>query len=284
MVAFGDRAPEGKNLTNAAELDAADGAGDFGEPVVEADVGVMQPVGVRRNRAGVFPFHPIGQKLSLGTPAFHPIDKDLSLGTPALISEAAESFGMGEGMGQNGAAFTGGDLLVGIEAEDGEIAKSADASLMKFGTDRFAGVFNDYEVVPGGEVAKAMHVRGNAEGVDYEDGAGSRGQRAFNCGGCEVESDRVDVGEDGCGANVKDGVGYGDEGERGDDDFIAFSDAESEQGHVQACGAAADCDGVGDGVVCGQSGFERREFGTEAEMRSAQDCSYGSNFCFGDVG
>ena len=27
-----------------------------------------------------------------------------------------------------------------------------------------------------------------------------------------------------------------------------------------------------------------REFGTEAEMRSAQDCGDGSDFCFGDVG
>ena len=128
---------------------------------------------------------------------------------------------MGEGMGQDGAAFTGGDLLVGIEAEDGEIAKDADASLMKFGADRFAGVFDDYEVVPGGEVAKAMHVRGNAEGVDNEDGAGSRGQARFRLWrGVRLRVTGVDVGEDGRGANMKDGVGYGDEGERGNDDFI----------------------------------------------------------------
>ena len=135
-----------------------------------------------------------------------------------------------------------------------------------------------------GEVAEGGHVGGDAEGVDDEDGAGSRGEDAFDRGGREVEGDGIDVGEDRCGADVQDGVGDGDEGEGRDDDFIAFSDAEGEQGHVQACGAAADGDGVGDGVVCGKGGFERGEFGAEAEMGCAQDGGDGGDFGFGDVG
>ena len=51
----------------------------------------------------------------------------------------------------------------------------------------------------------------------------------------------------------------------------------------KACGAAADGDGVGDGVVGGESGFEGDEFGAEAEVGSAQDGSDGVDFCFGDV-
>ena len=44
VVAFGGGAAEGEDLVDAAELDAAEGAGDVGEAVVEADVGVMEPV------------------------------------------------------------------------------------------------------------------------------------------------------------------------------------------------------------------------------------------------
>jgi hypothetical protein len=63
--------------------------------------------------------HPIDEDLSLGTPALHPIDEDLSLGTSALIAQAAQAGGVGGRVGQDGSAFASGDLLVGIEAEDG---------------------------------------------------------------------------------------------------------------------------------------------------------------------
>ena len=70
-----------------------------------------------------------------------------------MIPEAAKTVGVELGVGQNGAPFAGGDLFVGIEAEDGEIAEGADAALMDFGADGFAGVFEDYEILSVGEVA-----------------------------------------------------------------------------------------------------------------------------------
>ncbi len=86
---------------------------------------------------------------------------------------------MGSSVGKNGAAFAGGDLLVGVEAEDGEIAEATNAALMEFGTDGFAGILDDHEIVVCGEVAESVHVGGNAEGVHDEDGAGSRGEDAL---------------------------------------------------------------------------------------------------------
>ena len=59
---------------------------------------------------------------------------------------------------------------------------------------------------------------------------------------------------------MEDCVGDGDEGEGGNDDFVTFTDAKREQRHVQAGCAAADGDGVWDGVVFGEGGFERGEF------------------------
>jgi hypothetical protein len=53
---------------------------------------------------------------------------------------------------------------------------------------------------------------------------------------------------------------------------------------MQSSGAAANGDGVGDGVIFGEGGFERCQFGTEAEMRGAQDGGDGNDFGLGDVG
>ncbi len=41
MVTLGGGATEGEDFVDTAELNAAEGAGDVGEAVVESDVGVM---------------------------------------------------------------------------------------------------------------------------------------------------------------------------------------------------------------------------------------------------
>ena len=75
---------------------------------------------------------------------------------PALISQAPETVGVGLGVGEYCAAFSGGDLFVGIEAEDREIAEGADAALVDFGTDGFAGVLDDDESMVRGEFAESV--------------------------------------------------------------------------------------------------------------------------------
>ncbi len=204
VVALGSGATEVENLADAAELNTAQGAGDIGQTVVEADIGVMKPL-----ECGRWSVQQCRARIS----AFHPIDKDLSLGAPPLIAKAAEAITVELRVRQDGAAFAGGELLVGVEAEDGEVAEGADAALMKFSTDRFAGVFNDDKVVARGKGAEGEHVGGNTEGMNDQDGTRSRGEESFDCGGDQVEGYGIDVGEDGCSADVEDGVGDGDEGE-----------------------------------------------------------------------
>lgn len=60
-----------------------------------------------------------------GPPASHPIDEDLSLGTPALIAQAAQPGGVGWILEEDCAAFAGGELLVGVKAEDRKVAEAA---------------------------------------------------------------------------------------------------------------------------------------------------------------
>ena len=87
---------------------------------------------------------------------------------------------MGLSVGKDCAAFAGGDLLVGVEAEDGEIAEAANAALVEFCTNGFAGVLDDREIVSLGEIAESMHVGGDSEGVNDQDGAGSPREDTFD--------------------------------------------------------------------------------------------------------
>jgi len=123
--------------------------------------------------------------------------------------------------------------------------------LAKLSADGFAGVLNEEEIVAGGEGLESGHVRGNAEGVNEEDGAGARGDGAFDGHWIEIESDGVDFREDGCGTDLQHGIGYSDESEGRDDDFVAFAYGESQQCEVKAGCAGADGYGVGDCVVGG---------------------------------
>ena len=76
-------------------------------------------------------------------------------------------------VGEDGAAFTGGELLVGIETEDGQVAEAAGKAALKLGADGFTCVFNEREVVAAGDGLERVHVGGDAEGVHNEDGAGA---------------------------------------------------------------------------------------------------------------
>ena len=94
----------------------------------------------------------------------------------------------------------------------------------------------------------------------------------------------VDFSEDWRGANLENCVGYGDEGEGWDDDLVAGADAEGEQSQVQARGAGAYSNGVGDGVILGKFGFKGWEFRAEGQVGRAEDGGDGVDLGLGNVG
>jgi hypothetical protein len=87
--------------------------------------------------------------------------------------------------------------------------------------------------------------------VDDQDGAGARGDGAFDCLWIEIKRDGVNLREYRCSADLQDCVGYGDECEGGDDNLVAFADAERQQGEMESCGAGADGYCVRNVVICG---------------------------------
>jgi hypothetical protein len=75
---------------------------------------------------------------------------------------------------------------------------------------------------------KCVHLSGDAERVDCEDGAGAGRDRALDCSGVEIERDEIQLNEDGRGAHLKDSIDHGHERKRGNDDLIAFAHTQRE--------------------------------------------------------
>lgn len=95
VVARGDKLALREDLADAAQLHAAESAGQLGKPVAETWLNLIEPI---------------------------------EAWIAALITEAAQARGVGGIVGQHGAALAGGHLLIGIEGHDGEIAEAADAT------------------------------------------------------------------------------------------------------------------------------------------------------------
>ena len=83
-----------------------------------------------------------------------------------------------------------------------------------------------------------------AEQVDRHDGLGGRRDPPLDGRRIDVERGRVDVGEDGPGAQPGDGAGRGEEGEAGQDHLVARPDVEGHQRQQQGVAARGAAHGV----------------------------------------
>ena len=103
-----------EDFVDSAELDAAESTGDFREAIVEADFGVVEPACARLT---------------------------------GLIAQTPQASGVSRVAGEDGAAFAGGELLVGVEAEDRQVPRAArtlrGGRIAVFCADGFAGIFDD---------------------------------------------------------------------------------------------------------------------------------------------
>ena len=147
VIALGGEAAEGEDFVEAGELDATESTGDVAKAVVEAGFG-------------------------LGEPAF--------VFCAALIAEFACVGGESGVAEDENAAFTGGDLLVGVEAEDASVTVAADGAVGDGGPQSFAGVFDEEEGVTLADGSECGDVGWDAEGVNEDDGAGAGSNGGFD--------------------------------------------------------------------------------------------------------
>ena len=131
----------------------------------------------------------------------------------------------------DGAAVAeGAEVLAREKAGAPHVAEAASRALHGLAavdrTEALGVVLHEVKAVrlrPGHE---GVHVGALPEEVHRDDGFGSGRSGALGRGGVEVESAWVDVCENGGGADFSHDFGRGDEGEVGDDDLVAWADAE----------------------------------------------------------
>jgi len=245
-----DAAAVFEEFVEAAELGDAEGGVDFAEAVVVAEALVGEP----------------------------------GLAFAALVSEGAAGLGEAFIVGDDHAAFAGGDLFIGVEAEDASAAEGADHAFAGASAEAFAGIFDEDDLVFLGELFEFGDAAGVAEDFDADDGLGFGGEGGGEFIEVDVEGFRVDIDEDGFSSDVEDAVGGGDEGEGGGDDFVVGADAGGDHSAVEACGAGGDADGVLSGGEFGAEGFELFDSGPDGESGGIEDIDDGVDFALCDVG
>ena len=136
---------------------------------------------------------------------------------------------------QHSAAFAGSELLVGIEAKDGQIAEAAGALVFELRADGLACILDHGQVVAAGDAQERVHLGRNAEGVNDKDGPRSWRNGPLDAGGVKIKSHRIDLRKDRRGADLENRIGNGDEREGRHNHLVAFTDAECEQSEMQSC-------------------------------------------------
>ena len=199
------------------------------------------------------------------------------------------------------AALAGGQLLVAVEGEDAHVADRANLATTIVGGNGFAGVFNDMEVELTGELEERLHVAGETENVDWENGADSgtraevggnarvavegteRMEKLANLMGVEIQSDRVNIGEDRPSTLEECTIRRGDKAERAGEDLVSGTDAEATNSKVQGGSAAADGNCVPRAGKSSELFFKFRHARTEAKLTGAKHAGDVFDFETGDV-
>jgi hypothetical protein len=83
---------------------------------------------------------------------------------------------------------------------------------------------------------------------------------------------------------VMHGVGDGQKGEGGQNDFVPGTHSEGKQGKVEGRGSGTDHDRVRHRVIAGELGLKRRELRAHAQLRRPQHGRNRGNFRFANIG
>ena len=167
------------------------------------------------------------------------------------------------------------EVLRREEAERGERAQPADGTERGARADRLRGVLDEAQPVRGGERLQRRHRARLTEEVHREDQLRLRGDRPLDLRDVEVERRRVDVDEDGHGAEARDAACRREEAERRGDDLVAGPEIERHQRDEERVGAARDADRVLDAEVRGDGALEGLDLRAEDEVPVRRDALEG---------
>ena len=138
------------------------------------------------------------EAVSLGedvVPGLEKVDIVRHVANPAMRPDGAgERVGLGV-VGDQHAAFTGGDMVREEKAERADVAEGTGFFAAQFGVERLAIVFEEIQAVVVGEGADDVQRRRIAEDGNGDDGLGFRAQCRLQLGGVDVERVQLYIDE-----------------------------------------------------------------------------------------
>ena len=180
---------------------------------------------------------------------------------------------LGEGIivrNQKPSVTEAAEILGWEEAISTKVPDRSDRFPFILRSDRLGAIFNHGQAMGFGQGHHRIHVRTLSEEMDRNDSFRLRGDLGGGFDGIDIETDRTGIDKNGGGAYPGDAARSGEEGEGGDDDFIARSDAESHQGEENGVGAGGTADAVFRLHHGGTFFFEGVHFGTHDKLARPQ--------------
>jgi len=106
----------------------------------------------------------------------------------------------------------------------------------------FGGVFDDFEIIPAGQLDDRIHIDWQTVDVDRHDGSGLGGDFFCELGDVHIPCGGVGINNDGDGPFFDDGGGTGNDGECRQDDLVAGAKPQSLDSDFEGGSAVADGD------------------------------------------
>src|SRR6266571_2982485 len=221
IVKCGDLRPFGYEPVQLAELVEADGSLNVHHVVLEAGE------------------HDVVARVPLGGEA------PPRLAIHAMELEERNLFGNSLVRGADHSPFAGGDVLVGVEGEDGDRVEGADLVPLVFGADRVGRVLDDRQVEFFCQGADRVHVARLAGEVDRNDGLCFYGDLLpyFAC--VDVQGTGLDVDQNRLCAAQDNHADRRGEGHGGSDDLVSRLDLQRQERQVLTGGGGAQGDREG---------------------------------------
>ena len=147
---------------------------------------------------------------------------------------------------QQSAAFAHAVVLCLVVAVAAEVSECAEGLPLVGGHHALGGVFHHQQIVLSGDFVNLVHFAGHSRVVDGDDGLCLFGNGLFHQIFVHVHGVGADIHEHAFCTSGDEGVGGGNEGEGGHDDFIAGLNGAQVGCHFQGMGAAG-----GEKGLCG---------------------------------
>src|SRR5208283_1357326 len=146
--------------------------------------------------------------------------------------------------------------LRGLKTETSEGAVSADAAIAEACARDVGAVLDDRNRMRARNLRECVEVGERRAVVHGDDGLGAARDEALDRGGIDACVGGADVGEYRSRHAGYGGIGRGGEGDRGDDDLVAGTDAERFEGDFERAGAGSRRDGEARTLIFSERGGE----------------------------